>query len=206
MTTAVHALIDAFERLMGNDDSQKAAIEAMRFAVTADEARLSVLEQQVAEMKAAPPAPSPDLSALTARLDAIEARLAEDDTAAAVLTPVGSGGPLMVGPATLPAPVLGQAYSAMAEASGGVAPYSLSIASGAFPPDLTMAAGGAITGTATAAGHFEVAIQAHDANGAVASQSYVWDVAAPVVEPPADPVPAVDPAPVDPSAEAPPAV
>ncbi|MCU0124384.1 putative Ig domain-containing protein [Pseudomonas vlassakiae] len=54
-----------------------------------------------------------------------------------------------VGPTTLPEPVLGVAYSQTLSASGGTAPYSFAVTSGALPSGLSLSAAGVISGTPT---------------------------------------------------------
>ncbi len=60
---------------------------------------------------------------------------------------------------------LGQPYSAVLLAEGGVPPYVWSLLSGQLPPGLGLSAGGAITGTPTTPGTFSFAVQATDKNG-----------------------------------------
>jgi probable HAF family extracellular repeat protein len=59
---------------------------------------------------------------------------------------------------------VGAAFSASVNASGGTAPYSYSLDSGAVP-GLTLSAGGLFAGTPTTAGDFSVTVGASDANG-----------------------------------------
>ncbi len=64
---------------------------------------------------------------------------------------------------------LNTAYSSTAAVSGGVAPYTFSVATGSLPPGLTLnTSSGAITGIPTAAGTFGFAIQVKDSTGATA--------------------------------------
>lgn len=87
-------------------------------------------------------------------------------------------------PTTLVSATVSNAYSAsLNAASGGIAPYSYAISSGALPPGLSLDAGsGAITGTPTAPGSFNFSVIATDSSGgsgpySSAPQSYVLQVA-----------------------------
>jgi uncharacterized repeat protein (TIGR03803 family)/YVTN family beta-propeller protein len=67
---------------------------------------------------------------------------------------------------------VGVAYSSALVASGGVAPYTFSIISGALPPGLTLnASTGAITGTPTTAGTYSFTAQVVDSQGNTATSS-----------------------------------
>lgn len=59
---------------------------------------------------------------------------------------------LVLGQPTLPAAVRGSAYSQVLTASGGIAPYRYSIASGTLPAGLTLASDGTLSGTPTVQG------------------------------------------------------
>src|SRR5581483_7216826 len=64
---------------------------------------------------------------------------------------------------------VGTPYSSSVSASGGTAPYTYSIASGALPDGLTLnATTGAITGTPTAFGAFNFTIKATDSTSGTA--------------------------------------
>jgi hypothetical protein len=80
--------------------------------------------------------------------------------------------PLVISTTSLPDGILGLAYSATLTASGGITPYSWSIASG-LPPGL-MLNSGAITGTPTTAGSYSFTVQVSDAtipNAQIATQA-----------------------------------
>jgi hypothetical protein len=85
-----------------------------------------------------------------------------------------SGCPVItVHPATLPPGVIGTPYSQTVSATGGTAPYTFTVSSGALPPVLTLnATTGVISGTPTTAGQFNFTIQATDANNCPGSQPY----------------------------------
>ncbi|MBO9851178.1 putative Ig domain-containing protein [Xanthomonas phaseoli] len=83
---------------------------------------------------------------------------------------------------TLPAAVRGSAYSQVLTASGGIAPYRYSIASGTLPAGLTLASDGTLSGTPTVQGTSSFTIAVADAGNATATQAYTFTVndAAPV--------------------------
>lgn len=74
-------------------------------------------------------------------------------------------------PGALPAGTVGTSYSQSVSASGGTGPYSYT--SSGLPPGLTInASTGAITGTPTTAGSYNVTVNTSDANGATGTASY----------------------------------
>jgi len=77
----------------------------------------------------------------------------------------------------LPSATAGAFYSQALTASGGVAPYTWTLTSGALPAGLSLASGGAITGTPAAAGTSTFTVQAADSASAAASQSFSLTVA-----------------------------
>ena len=93
-------------------------------------------------------------------------------------------GPLAVSTTTMPAAVQSAAYGASLAASGGVAPYSWTLISGALPAGLSLnSANGAISGTPTTLGSFSFTAQAMDSstNATTASQQLAISVSAPAV-------------------------
>lgn len=106
-------------------------------------------------------------------------------TIAAIACPV-----ITLGPPSLPPGMTGIAYNQTVTASGGVAPYTFAVATGALPTGLTLnPTTGAITGTPTTAGFFNFTISATDANGCPGSTlgvSITIVSAAPVVVPTLD--------------------
>ena len=80
---------------------------------------------------------------------------------------------LTLNPASLPAAPVGRAYSQTITVSGGTAPYTFALASGALPPGLSLnTATGAITGTPTTIGSFAFGISATDSGGNTGARSF----------------------------------
>lgn len=89
---------------------------------------------------------------------------------------------ITLSPPTLPPGSVGLFYSQTISASGGTAPYTYSIISGALPPGLTLnGATGAITGTPTTPGLFSFSVQATATGGCPGSQAYSILIAAAAV-------------------------
>jgi hypothetical protein len=65
---------------------------------------------------------------------------------------------------SLATPVLGSSYSQTIVASGGIAPYTFSVASGSLPNGLTISSNGTISGTPTTLGTFAVTLQVTDSS------------------------------------------
>ena len=70
--------------------------------------------------------------------------------------------PLSITTESLPGSTVGSAYSQTLAATGGTAPYSWSLASGALPPGLSLSSAGVVSGTPTAAGAFNFEARASD--------------------------------------------
>lgn len=82
--------------------------------------------------------------------------------------------PLVILTSSLPSGTAGAPYSAALAASGGVPPYTWSIASGSLPGGLTLnPSSGAISGTPAAAGEFRFTVAAADFRNTPASRSFV---------------------------------
>jgi hypothetical protein len=79
---------------------------------------------------------------------------------------------ITVNPASLPNSSVGASYSQTVSATGGAAPYTFSVSAGTLPPGLTLASGGALTGTPTTAGSFTFTVMATDANGCMGTRGY----------------------------------
>lgn len=85
---------------------------------------------------------------------------------------------ITVNPATLPNGSVGTAYSQTVSGSGGTAPYTFNVSSGALPTGLILnSVSGAITGTPTTAGTFTFTITATDATGCAGSRLYTVTIA-----------------------------
>lgn len=98
------------------------------------------------------------------------------------LTVLPPGCPVItLSPSTLPNGTLGAAYSEQVDASGGAAPYTFSLASGALPPGLALSAAGLISGTPTDTGVFSFVAQATDTNGCLGTRAYSITVLCPVI-------------------------
>ncbi len=69
--------------------------------------------------------------------------------------------------------MLAQPYAASLAAKGGTTPYTWSIATGALPPGISLAASGAIQGTPTAAGAHHFTVQVTDGANATAEKALV---------------------------------
>jgi acid phosphatase len=79
--------------------------------------------------------------------------------------------PLTISTTSLPAGMDGQGYSAQLNATGGTAPYTWSVASGALPVGLTLSSSGAISGVPSAAGTSTFSAKVTDVNLLTAQQS-----------------------------------
>ncbi|MDX2150168.1 MAG: Ig domain-containing protein, partial [Bryobacteraceae bacterium] len=83
-------------------------------------------------------------------------------TATATLTLNVTAPTLSVNAVTLPTGTRTVAYNATFTATGGVPGYTFAVTQGALPPGLTLASGGALTGTPTQTGTFNFTVQATD--------------------------------------------
>lgn len=87
---------------------------------------------------------------------------------------------IALAPATLPGGQVAQAYAQTLSASGGVAPYTFAVTTGALPAGLTLSAAGTLAGTPTAAGSFNITVTATDQHGFQGSQAYTLGINQPV--------------------------
>lgn len=89
----------------------------------------------------------------------------------------GGASSIVAAPASLPAMRAGTPFQQPLSASGGRAPYSFVLASGALPPGLALDRNGLLSGTPTQRGPFNFVVRAKDAAGASADKAYGGTVA-----------------------------
>lgn len=87
--------------------------------------------------------------------------------------------PLAVSTATLPDATVGTAYAATLVHAGGTGAVSWSVASGSLPAGLSLAAGGAISGTPTVHGTYSFTVRVTDSASATATKPLTITVAPP---------------------------
>lgn len=85
--------------------------------------------------------------------------------------------PLAITTGSLPAGVVGTAYSQTFAGTGGLSPYTWTSTGGTLPPGLTLSSGGVLSGTPTTAGTFAFVVTMTDANGQPVSGSFSVAVA-----------------------------
>lgn len=86
---------------------------------------------------------------------------------------------ITVNPPTLPNGAVGTPYSQTVSATGGTAPYTFSVSSGALPAGLVLdTATGVINGTPTTAATSNFTVTAADASGCLGSRPYTITIAA----------------------------
>ena len=85
-------------------------------------------------------------------------------------------GAIAVAPGSLPNGTQNSAYSQTITASGGIGPYTFAVTSGTLPAGLSLASGGALTGTPTGTGNSNFDVTATDANGCTGVQSYALTI------------------------------
>jgi hypothetical protein len=95
---------------------------------------------------------------------------------------------ITLAPLVTPNGTVGVAYSQAITASGGAAPHTFAVTTGALPAGLTLTSAGLISGTPTTAGSFTFSISGIDTNGCSGTLSYTIVVAAAPVPPPVCPV------------------
>ena len=88
-------------------------------------------------------------------------------------------GTIIVSPTALEPVLVGSPFSTQFTASGGMAPYVFTFAFGELPPGLTLAIDGTLSGTPTASGIYEFAVQASDDFGCFVIHPCSLEVAAP---------------------------
>ncbi|MEQ7800927.1 putative Ig domain-containing protein [Pedobacter sp. ASV1-7] len=80
--------------------------------------------------------------------------------------------PIVINPASLPDMIYGVSYNESLTSSGGVAPYSYSLASGGLPNGITFSPEGVLSGTPRSSGSFPLIVRSTDANGVNISRTY----------------------------------
>lgn len=88
---------------------------------------------------------------------------------------------ITLSPNTLPPGVIGNPYSQTITASGGTAPYTFSVISGALPNGLTLGGNGSISGIPLTAGLFNFTVRATDNAACPGSLAYSILISAPAV-------------------------
>lgn len=88
---------------------------------------------------------------------------------------------ITLSPTSLPAPTVAVVYNQTVTASGGTAPYTYSVASGALPVGLVISSDGVITGTTNSAASATVELRAVDANGCAGTRSYTITPVCPTI-------------------------
>lgn len=92
-------------------------------------------------------------------------------------------GSLTITTGSLPAPTVNQSYSQTVATSGGTAPLTFSVSTGALPTGLSLnAVSGLISGTPPNLGAYSFTIQARDTNAVTATHSYSGTVAGGVAD------------------------
>ena len=82
---------------------------------------------------------------------------------------------------TPPAALVGTSYTTAFAATGGITPYTFSLATGTPPSGLLLHADGTLSGNPAAAGTFTFTVQAAGINGCIGSASFTIPVTVPVV-------------------------
>ena len=92
---------------------------------------------------------------------------------------------ITLAPSTLGTTEQGVAYTSTITASGGTAPYTYAVSSGALPAGISLGSNGNVTGTATANGSFTVGVTATDAHGFTGTVNEILTVTPPLTLTPA---------------------
>ncbi len=95
------------------------------------------------------------------------------------VTAAGAVPPAITTPSPLPAGTNGTPYAQTFSATGGSAPYSWNVTSGALPAGLVLSTNGNLTGTPTTNGSFNFTVQVTDATNATSAAAFALMVSAP---------------------------
>jgi hypothetical protein len=102
---------------------------------------------------------------------------ASQQTAQKAFTIAVSGRVSIVTPSTLPSGTVRAPYSEVLTASGGVQPYSWSLAAGGTPPiGIVVNPDGTVTGTPTSTGPFNFSVTVTDSAGATATRTFTLSI------------------------------
>ncbi len=94
------------------------------------------------------------------------------NTAGQSYTLVVGAPPITISPASLPAGMVGTAYSQQLTATGGAVGYTFALGTGALPGGLTLSSAGLLSGTPTAAGTFSFEVSVTDSKQVTVTQPY----------------------------------
>src|SRR5262245_49120880 len=107
--------------------------------------------------------------------------LAAPDRQLAMATTAAQCPPITITPPNLPDGAVAAAYSQNLSAIGANRPYTFSLLSGALPPGLSLAPGGAISGTPTTMGSYSFTVRVRDSNFCLGLHPYTIDVGCPTI-------------------------
>ncbi len=102
---------------------------------------------------------------------------ANSQTASRAYTFTIAAATVVIAPATLPGGAVGTAYSQSLSSSGGIAPYTYAIDSGALPPGIAFSSAGVFSGTPTTAGSYSAVVRSTDDAGYTSTQGYTLVIA-----------------------------
>jgi len=85
---------------------------------------------------------------------------------------------IALSPGTLPATVIGTAYSQTISANGGTAPYTFALTAGSLPTGVSLSSAGVLSGTPTVEGSFPITVTATDSSSMhfTGGQTYTFAV------------------------------
>jgi len=125
------------------------------------------------------PRDSRDFVGLTTLLDSINMRLAVDTNHFSVVVPTAplQTPVLITTTSPLPVGIVGTAYRAIQfEAVGGLGPYSWHLSFGALPEGLSLSADGALSGTPTQGGAFQMTVRVADSEAVRVDKPFEMNV------------------------------
>ncbi|HLL56216.1 MAG TPA: putative Ig domain-containing protein, partial [Myxococcaceae bacterium] len=125
------------------------------------------------------PARSNDFVALDTTVDGGAGRVVAQTLHFSVVVPAApmSPNPLFITTAFLPSGENGTAYGPTTfTATGGSAPYTWFLASGALPPGVTLSSSGTLSGTPTASGTYAFSVRVSETGGQTVEKTFTLDV------------------------------